>query len=257
MDDLWQKLYHSALEQSRREKLLQTLYQQTVLQHQNPNESMGYILAHELAKNALIDPASLAVRLTEVLQSPAMTENLLSDLNATYDRDPACTDYLQAWIFFKGFHALQCHRVAHVLWQQGEHALAYYLQNQCSHQYGVDIHPAAYFAKNIVLDHATGLVVGETAVIGNDVSIMQGVTLGGTGKDSGDRHPKVGDGVLISAGAIVLGNIHIGECARVGAGSVVLRDVAPNTTVAGVPARVVSSQVAEKPGIEMDHNIDK
>jgi serine O-acetyltransferase len=159
------------------------------------------------------------------------------------------------FLFFKGFHALQAYRVAHWLWKQKRNSLALFLQNRISCVFAVDIHPAARIGKGIMFDHATGIVIGETAVVEDNVSIMQSVTLGGTGKEHGDRHPKVRSGVLISAGAKVLGNIEIGECAKVGAGSVVLKDVAPRTTVAGVPAKEVSVNTCTKPAQEMNHSL--
>ncbi|NND69077.1 MAG: serine O-acetyltransferase, partial [Halioglobus sp.] len=158
------------------------------------------------------------------------------------------------FLYFKGFHALQTHRVAHCLWQNGRESLALFFQNRMSAEFGVDIHPAAQLGSGILLDHATGVVIGETAVVGNNVSILQSVTLGGTGKDEGDRHPKIGDGVLISAGAKILGNIRVGEGAKIGAGSVVLEDVPPHTTVAGVPAKIVGRPASDSPALDMDHD---
>ena len=177
------------------------------------------------------------------------------DLNAILDRDSACHDLYIPFLYFKGFQALQIHRVGHWLWEHERQPLAHFLQSQMARQFGIDIHPAARFGHGIMLDHATGLVVGETAVVGNRVSILQSVTLGGTGKEEGDRHPKIADGVLISAGAKILGNIHVGEGAKVGAGSVVLQDVPPHTTVAGVPARVVGRPTSSSPALDMDHAI--
>ena len=170
------------------------------------------------------------------------------------DRDSACTELSVPFLYFKGFHALQTHRVTHWLWEQGRESLALFFQNRMSAEFGVDIHPAAQLGYGIMLDHATGLVIGETAVVGNNVSILQSVTLGGTGKDEGDRHPKICDGVLISAGATILGNICVGEGAKVGAGSVVLEAVPPHTTVAGVPAKIVGRPSTEQPAMEMDHD---
>jgi serine O-acetyltransferase len=161
-----------------------------------------------------------------------------------------CTPFL----YFKGFHALQTHRIGHWLWNHGRESLALFFQNQMSVEFGVDIHPAARLGHGIMLDHATGVVIGETAVVGNNVSILQSVTLGGTGKDEGDRHPKIGDGVLISAGAKILGNIRVGDGAKVGAGSVVLENVPAHTTVAGVPARIVGRPSSDQPALEMDHD---
>ena len=176
------------------------------------------------------------------------------DLQAVEDRDSACHEIYIPFLYFKGFHALQTYRVAHWLWKAGRQSLALFFQNRMSTEFGVDIHPAARLGHGIMLDHATGLVIGETAVVGNNVSMLQSVTLGGTGKDEGDRHPKIGDGVLISAGAKILGNIRVGDGAKVGAGSVVLEDVPAHTTVAGVPARVVGRPASAQPALEMDHH---
>lgn len=174
------------------------------------------------------------------------------DIQAVYDRDPACDRFIQPVLYFKGFHAIQTHRLAHWLWNRGRIDMALYLQSRSSEVFQTDINPAAPIGKGIFLDHATGVVVGMTARIGDNVSILQGVTLGGTGKEGGDRHPKIGNGVLIGAGAKVLGNIEIGHCSRVAAGSVVLKPVPPNSTVAGVPARVVGTAGCEEPSRAMD-----
>ena len=181
-----------------------------------------------------------------------MGQLVRADLSAVFDRDPACNSYLEPFLYFKGFQALQAYRVAHWLWSNGRRALALYVQSRTSEVYGVDIHPAARIGRGILIDHATSVVVGETAVIEDEVSLLHGVTLGGTGKETGDRHPKVRRGALIGANATILGNIEIGQCSRVGAGSVVLRDVPPNTTVAGVPAKVVGEAGCERPALAMD-----
>jgi serine O-acetyltransferase len=175
-----------------------------------------------------------------------------ADLAAVYDRDPACTRYLEPLLYFKGFHALVTHRFAHTLWKRGRKDFALYLQSQSSRLFGVDIHPAARFGKGIMIDHATGFVVGETAVVGDNCSFLHGVTLGGSGKETGDRHPKIGDNVLVGAGAKVLGNIEVGHCSRIAAGSVVLANVPPKVTVAGVPARIVGPAGCPEPSRTMD-----
>ena len=186
---------------------------------------------------------------------PAISEALRADIAAVYDRDPACHRYLEPLLFFKGFHAVETHRFAHRLWHMGRRDLALYLQSRSSAVFGVDIHPAARIGRGIMIDHATGVVIGETAVVGDDVSFLHGVTLGGNGKETGDRHPKIGSGVLIGAGAKVLGNIVVGSCSRVAAGSVVLNAVPPGTTVAGVPARVVGRAGCPEPARSMDHRL--
>ncbi|MEM0900504.1 MAG: serine O-acetyltransferase [Pseudomonadota bacterium] len=177
------------------------------------------------------------------------------DLHAVYERDPACSRYLEALLYFKGFHAIQTHRLAHWLVNNGRRDFALYLQSRSSAIFQTDINPAAKIGRGIFLDHATGFVVGETAVIGDDVSIMQGVTLGGTGKLGADRHPKIGKGVLIGAGAKILGNFHIGDCSKVAAGSVVLSEVPSCKTVAGVPAKIVGEAGCSEPSRDMDQMI--
>ena len=178
------------------------------------------------------------------------------DLQAVFDRDPACTRFLEPLLYFKGFHAIQTHRLAHWLYRQGRKDLAFYLQSHSSSVFQTDINPVARIGKGIFLDHATGLVVGETAVIGDNVSILHSVTLGGTGKEGSDRHPKIGDGVLIGAGSKILGNIKIGNCSKVAAGSVVLKDVPESMTVAGVPARVVGGSGCSEPSRAMDQLLE-
>jgi len=177
-------------------------------------------------------------------------------VQAVYDRDPACTRFLEPVLYFKGFHALQTQRLSNWLYRRGRHDFALYLQSKASEVFQVDIHPAVPIGKGIFIDHATGVVVGSTAVIEDDVSILQNVTLGGTGKETGDRHPKIRRGVLIGAGAKILGNIEIGHCSRVAAGSVVLQPVPPNATVAGVPARVVGRAPCAEPARSMDHRLE-
>jgi serine O-acetyltransferase len=178
------------------------------------------------------------------------------DILATYNRDPACEDLSTPFLYFKGFHALEAHRIANWLWRQERRTLARFFQNQISVTLGVDIHPAARIGSGIMLDHATGIVVGETAVIEDDVSILHSVTLGGSGKDCGDRHPKIRRGVLLSAGCKVIGNIEVGEGAKVGAGSVVLQDVPPHVTVAGVPAKIVGRPSGDSPALDMDASFE-
>ena len=187
---------------------------------------------------------------------PAIGEIFRADIVAVAERDPATTRYIEPLLYYKGFHALQTHRLAHFLWNKGRKDFALYLQSRASSVFGVDINPNTRIGRGIFIDHGTGIVIGQTAVIEDDVSILQGVTLGGTGKERGDRHPKIRRGVLLSAGAKVLGNIEIGACSRVGAGSVVLKPVPPNTTVAGVPARVIGHAPGHEPARTMDQMFD-
>jgi serine O-acetyltransferase len=188
-------------------------------------------------------------------EDEAIGQAARADIAAVFERDPACHRMLEPILYFKGFQAVQAYRIAHWLWRQGRADLAYFIQMRMSEQFGVDIHPAARIGKGIMIDHAHSIVIGETAVVGDNVSMLHSVTLGGTGKADGDRHPKIGDGVLIGAGAKVLGNIRVGHCSRIAAGSVVLHEVPPCTTVAGVPARVVGEAGCAQPAVSMDHRI--
>jgi serine O-acetyltransferase len=242
---------------SSREPELSSFIFANVLNHDRLEDA----LSHRLAQRLDHDVTSDLIRQTfaGLIEEEARLGSIFrADLAAVLDRDPACRRYVEPFLYFKGFHALQTYRFAHVLWHRGRKDFALYLQSQSSRVFGVDIHPAAHIGRGIMFDHATGIVIGETAVIGNDVSILHGVTLGGTGKDSGDRHPKVGDGVLIGAGASVLGNVHIGTGAKIGAGAVVLRDVPEGTTAVGNPAKEIGKKAApqrrpdEQPGVTME-----
>jgi len=217
---------------------------------------LSAIFRHERFETAVI--SRVASRLDHRgLDGDLMGQAFRADLAAVVDRDPACTRLIEPILYFKGFHAIQTHRLAHHLWTHGRRDFALYLQSRSSEVFQTDINPAARIGRGIFLDHATGLVVGETASIGDNVSMLQDVTLGGTGKAGGDRHPKVGDSVLIGAGAKVLGNIEIGSCARIAAGSVVLHPVPPRSTVAGVPAKIVGEAGCPEPGLTMDQLLQK
>ncbi len=216
---------------------------------------MAFILSNKLADGVMPAMTLYELFLTAYAREPQMVCSLANDVKAVFDRDPAVDDHLTILLYFKGFHAIQIHRIAHYLWHHGRRSIALYIQSRNSIVSGVDIHPAACIGQGVMFDHATGIVVGETAVIEDNVSLLQGVTLGGTGKESGDRHPKVRKGVMIGSGAKILGNIDIGEGARVGAGSVVLRDVAAHTTVVGVPAVRVGAPKTQQPCNDMNQNI--
>ncbi len=227
----------------------------TVLAHDRLEDSICHRLAQRL-NHADVDAGLIGQIFADVLrQRPEIGRCFRSDLAAVYDRDPACHRYIEPLLYFKGFHALVTHRFAHALWTDGRRDFALYLQSQSSRIFGVDIHPAARLGRGLMFDHATGIVVGETAVIGDHCSLLHGVTLGGSGKESGDRHPKIGDNVMIGAGAKVLGNISVGNCCRVAAGSVVLQDVPPQSTVAGVPARIVGPAGCPEPARNMDQRL--
>jgi len=252
---LWEIVRAEARQQQAKEPLLQDFFQDTVLRHASLEDAIGFILAHKL-QDHMVANAEWQPLFARVLSAEsALAQCFVADMEAIRSRDCACNYYYQALCFFKGFHALAAYRIMHALWLQNHQPLALLLQNRISAVWGVDIHPAARIGDGVMLDHATGIVIGETAVIGHNVSIMQSVTLGGTGKESGDRHPKIRDGVLISVGATILGNIEIGEGAQVAAGSVVLEPVPAHTLVAGVPAKIVGKPCNKQPALIMDHQI--
>lgn len=253
-DVVWDRISAEAKQQAEGEPILASFLHATILNHTTLEQALSFHLA-----TMLDSPTASSLLIREVILEAFTSDScipkaLRRDLLAVEERDSACNELSIPFLYFKGFHALEAHRVTHWLWQHGRTSLALFFQNRMSSEFGVDIHPAAKLGYGIMLDHATGLVIGETAVVGNNVSILQSVTLGGTGKDEGDRHPKIGDGVLISAGAKILGNICVGEGAKVGAGSVVLEAVPPHTTVAGVPAKVVGRPASDQPAREMDHD---
>ena len=257
IDRFWDALRHLAAAMLEREPALKTLLHETVIDRTSFAESLTHRLTRKLANHA----ASIEVLHETFLQAfnedPQILEQIAMDMRAVCDRDPACPDTLTPLLFFKGFQSLVCYRVAHFLWNQDRREFALYLQSLISETFSVDIHPAAKLAGGILLDHATGFVAGETAVIEQDVSILHEVTLGGTGKDRGDRHPKVRSGVLLGAGAKILGNVEIGAGAKIGAGSVVLNDVPPHTSVAGVPAKVIGKTSEVSPALGMCHELDR
>ncbi|MBJ6723955.1 serine O-acetyltransferase [Geomesophilobacter sediminis] len=251
-DPVWDRLHDEVADIAHREPMLASYLQATVLNHASLEDALSYLLASKLA-SAHFAAMSLRDVIQEALGgAPEVREAIRADLTAVLDRDPAARGLAQPFLHYKGFHALESYRIAHWLWEQGREPLAYYLQNRISEMFAVDIHPAARIGKGILIDHGTSVVIGETAVVGDDVSMLHEVTLGGTGKESGDRHPKVGNGVLIGAGAKILGNVKIGDWSKVASGSVVLKEVPAHATVAGVPARVVGKPTAEEPALIMD-----
>lgn len=255
-DSIWQEIHEETQSAVDREPVLASFLYSTILNHQTLECALSFHLA-----NKLDSPIASALLVREVIQQalnadPEIGKAVRCDLRAVKERDSACSTFSVPFLYFKGFHALQAYRIAHWLWNQGREDLALFLQNCISTEFGVDIHPAAKIGHGIFLDHANGIVIGETATVGNNVSMLHSVTLGGTGKEGGDRHPKVGDGVLISAGAKILGNIKIGCGAKVGAGSVVLQDVPDHTTVAGVPAKIVGTPGSDQPALDMNHAIN-
>ena len=253
--EAWTVLRGEAMRAAAREPLLAGFLQGALLGHDGLAPALAGMLARKLA-DASIGSDALAGLVREAMAADgSIVAAACADVIAIYERDPAAGDLVTPFLYFKGYQALQWHRVAHWLWGRGRRDLAHYLQSRVSETFAVDIHPAVPVGTGVFIDHGTGVVIGETAVIGNDVSILQGVTLGGTGKETGDRHPKVRDGVLLAAGAKVLGNIEIGRNAKVGAGSVVLKDVPPCATVAGVPARIVGWCADETPALSMDQSL--
>jgi serine O-acetyltransferase len=256
MDPIWDTIRKEADEAAQADPVLATFLYSTILQQPSLEEAVIHRVCERLDHPDL--PASV-IRQTymEMLaDDPSWGATLRVDIQAVYDRDPACSRFIQAILYFKGFHAIQTHRLAHWLWNKGRVDYALYLQSRSSAIFQTDIDPASKLGKGLFLDHATGIVIGRTAVVGDNVSILQNVTLGGTGKEGGDRHPKIGCGVLIGSGAKVLGNIGIGNCSRIAAGSVVLKPVPANKTVAGVPARIVGEAGCQEPSRAMDQMIN-
>ncbi len=254
-DAVWSALRSAAEAAMAAEPALTGFIYAMVASHEQLEEAICHRIAQRLG-HADVDAGLIVHTFRDVLGSqPELGRAFRCDLAAVIERDPATTRYLDPFLYFKGFHALVTYRFAHELWRQGRRDFALYLQSQCSRMFSVDIHPAARLGKGLMLDHATGVVIGETATIGDNCSLLHGVTLGGSGKETGDRHPKIGDNVLIGAGAKVLGNIRVGRCSRIAAGSVVLNEVPPNTTVAGVPAKVVGPAGCSEPSRQMDQGI--
>lgn len=252
VDPVWARVRAEAEEVVQREPAMASFVAATVLHHERLEDVVAHRIAARLDHFEVGEAALYQAFQDALAAEPEIGDAIRADIAAVADRDPACTRFLEPVLYFKGFHALQSHRFSHRLWQLGRHDLALYLQSRVSAVLQVDIHPAVPMGRGIFIDHATAVVIGATAVVEDDVSILQGVTLGGTGKERGDRHPKIRHGVLIGAGAKILGNIEIGAGSRVAAGSVVLKAVPSCMTVAGVPARVVGAAPCAEPGRSMD-----
>jgi len=255
IDPVWQRIGEEAVEAIRSEPLLGGLVHSSLLHHPSMERALAYRFSLKLASGEMSEQILREIADEAYVSDPDLGQAARADLVAVYDRDPACHRFLQPMLYFKGYQAVQAYRVGHWLWQAGRIDLAYFVQMRVSEVFGVDIHPAATMGRGIMIDHAHSIVIGETAVVGDNVSMLHSVTLGGTGKEDGVRHPRIGNGVLIGAGAKVLGNIEIGYCSRIAAGSVVLQDVPPCSTVAGVPARVVGEAGCAQPSVTMDHLI--
>ena len=249
---LWTTLRREAVEAAERDALMGPSVTAALLRHASFADALAARLGRKLGDED-VGAAALTALVAEACDAdPRIVEAAAADLTAVRDRDPACPDLVTPFLFFKGYLALQAYRVSHWLWRRDRQHLADHVQSRAAEVFGIDIHPAARLGCGIMIDHGTGLVIGETAVVEDDVSLLQGVTLGGTGKECGDRHPKIRRGVLLGAGAKVLGNIEVGEGAKVGAGSIVLDPVAPHTTVVGVPARPVGPKLTDLPALTMD-----
>lgn len=256
-DPIWDAVKTEAKIEADKEPILSSFLYASVLSHDCLEKALGFVLANRLQDNILLATQLLDIFYDVMLHDRGIQRSIRQDVQAFKDRDPSCMSYCWVLLYLKGYHSLQSYRVAHALWNKGRKVLALALQSRISEVFGVDIHPAAKIGNGVLLDHATGVVIGETAVVGNRVSLMQGVTLGGTGKEIGDRHPKIGQGALIGASATILGNIKIGEGAMIAAGSLVLKDIPAHSMVAGIPAQVVGYVEEQDPSLTMKHDATK
>lgn len=252
LDPVWARIITEAQDAIEGEPLLGGLIHSSILHHKSIESALSYRISLKLASTEMSEQILREICDEAMLREPDIALSSRADIVAVNDRDPACDRFILPMLYFKGFQAVQAYRVAHWLWNEGRKDLARFFQMRASEVFGVDIHPAARIGKGIMIDHAHSIVIGETAVVGDNVSMLHSVTLGGTGKEEEDRHPKIGDGVLIGAGAKVLGNIRVGNCSRVAAGSVVLQEVPPCKTVAGIPAKVVGEAGCDQPSLTMD-----
>ena len=251
-ETLWDSIRAEAAAAVQAEPLLGALIHAGLLHHRTFHCALAYRFSLKLASGEMSEQILREIADDAHTREPGLAAAAQADLEAVFARDPACHRLMQPMLFFKGYQALEAWRVAHWLWEQGREPLAFHFQSRISELFQLDIHPAAQMGSGVFLDHGTGIVIGETAVVGDDVSMLHNVTLGGTGAERGDRHPKIGKGVLLGAGAKVLGNITVGRCSRIAAGSVVLTDVPPCKTVAGVPARIVGDAGCSAPSDMMN-----
>jgi serine O-acetyltransferase len=256
MNQLWPELKRLAQAEAEREPLLASFLHESVLRHQTYDSALAYCIVSSLASRFMNDMLMGELVQAELAREPDILSASLVDLAAFASRDPACENVLMPFLYYKGFKALQAHRIAHALWSAGRMGIARFIQSRVADVFAIDIHPAARIGKGVFIDHGTAIVIGETSVVEDNVSILQQVTLGGTGKEVGDRHPKIREGVLISVGAKVLGNIEVGRGSKVAAGSVVLHPVPPHATVAGVPAKLVGTPRTEAPALDMEQDIN-
>ncbi len=252
VDPVWTTIRREAEEVARAEPLMASLAHTGVLHHRSFERALSFRIAQKLASPEMSELILREIANEAYHEDRQLGAKARADILAVHDRDPACHRYIQPLLFFKGFQAVQCYRVAHWLWTHGRTDMSYFIQMRTSEAFGIDIHPGAVMGQGIMIDHAHSIVIGETARVGDNVSMLHSVTLGGTGKEDGDRHPKIEDGVLIGAGAAVLGNITVGHHSRIAAGSVVLEDVPACKTVAGVPARIVGEAGCKEPSRMMN-----
>ena len=251
-DPVWTRIRAEAETNIANEPLLGGLVHTGILHHGSLESALACRMAIKLASREMSEQVLREIADEAHGDDPSLGAAARADIVAVFDRDPACHELIQPMLYFKGFQAIQCYRVGNWLWKKGRRHLAYFVQMRVSEVFGVDVHPAATLGKGLLMDHAHSMVIGETAAVGDNVSMLHSVTLGGTGKDDGDRHPKIGEGVLLGAGAKVLGNIKVGRCSRIAAGSVVLKDIPCCKTVAGVPAKVVGTAGCDQPSAEMN-----
>ena len=256
IDPVWSHICEEARAAVRDEPLLGGLIHSGLLHHSSLERALAYRFSLKLASGEMSEQILREIADEAYAADPELGRAARADIVAVYDRDPACHRFMQPMLFFKGFQAVQAFRIGHWLWLTGRRDLAYFVQMRVSEVFGIDIHPNARIGKGIMIDHAHSIVIGETAVVGDNVSMLHSVTLGGTGKEDGDRHPKIGNGVMIGAGAKILGNIRVGDCSRIAAGSVVLHEVPKCMTVAGVPAKVIGEAGCDQPALTMDQIID-
>jgi serine O-acetyltransferase len=252
---VWAALRNEAEHIAAAEPSLASLLNSVIMRHRTIGAALSFQLARKLGDQELRAMSLREVFDEALADDPAIIEAVEADLRAVFERDPACKGYVQPFLFFKGFLALQSHRMAHWLWRRGREAMAFYLQSRVSELFQVDIHPAAVIGKGVFLDHGTGIVIGETARVGDDVSMLHGVTLGGTSAERVDRHPKIGKGVLIGAGAKIIGAIHVGDFAKIGTGSVVTKPIPSGCTAVGVPARLINCPTCPEPSKTMDQSL--
>ncbi|KAL5706184.1 serine O-acetyltransferase [Ranunculus cassubicifolius] len=256
-DPIWDAVRAEAKLEAEKEPILSSFLYASIMSHDSLEKALGFVLANRLQNSALLAPQLMDIFGDIMMHDRGIQRSIRLDVQAFKDRDPSCLAYCWVLLYLKGYHSLQSYRVAHALWNGGRKVLALALQSRISEVFGVDIHPAARIGEGILLDHGTGVVIGETAVIGNKVSLMQAITLGGTGKETGDRHPKIGQGALLGPGAIILGNIRIGDGAMIAAGSLVLKDIPAHSIVAGIPAKVVGYVQGQDPSLTMKHDATK